>query len=134
MKINVSIQKKNQNHRVAFVTRVNFVCVQMRHAICGVRKRKIHNYPAQLLDATQSSLHPSNEWAEFWPELMKFPVDMLNHTHHLPTKNNYCLCRKNGPLQISHSPDHTSQTIALRTGVKNKLQLFFERVEKPVHF
>ena len=36
---NKCFNPRNQIHRVAFVTRVNSICVQMRHAIRGVHAR-----------------------------------------------------------------------------------------------
>ena len=36
---NKCFNPRNQIHRAEFVTRVNSVCVQMRHAICGVYAR-----------------------------------------------------------------------------------------------
>ena len=36
---NKCFNPRNQNHRVAFVTRLNFVCLQMRYAIRGVHTR-----------------------------------------------------------------------------------------------
>ena len=43
---NKCFNPRNQIHRLEFVTRVNSVCVQMRHAIRGVYAREIRNYPA----------------------------------------------------------------------------------------
>ena len=37
-------QPQNQNHCVAFVTRVNSVCVQTRHEIRGVHAHRVRNY------------------------------------------------------------------------------------------
>ena len=43
---NKCFNPRNQIHCMAFIKHVNSVCVQMRHAICGVHARSIRNYPA----------------------------------------------------------------------------------------
>ena len=70
---------RNQNHRVAFVTCVNLVCVQMRHAIRSVQCVKYATTPRDCW--TRYPSRSSNGWVEFWPEPMEFLVDMLNHAH-----------------------------------------------------
>ena len=61
---NKCFKPRNQNHRVAFITRIRYATTQR---ICWTR------YPSQS----------SNGWSEFWAEPMKFLVDMLNHSHWL---------------------------------------------------
>ena len=45
---NKCFNPRNQIHRVAFVKRVNSICVQVRHAIRGVHARQIRNYTGDL--------------------------------------------------------------------------------------
>ena len=47
---NKCFNPRNQIHHVEFVTRINSVCVQMRHAIRGVHARYIRNYPAYIAE------------------------------------------------------------------------------------
>ena len=69
---------RNQIHRMAFITRINSVCVQMRHAIRGVKYATTPRYCW-----TRYPPRCINGWAEFWSEPMKILVDKLNHAHWL---------------------------------------------------
>ena len=77
-KINVSIQETK-------IMRVNFICVQMRHAIPVFMRVNYATTPRNTWMRYPSWF--SNGWAEFWPEPMKFLVDMLNHAHWLRISN-----------------------------------------------
>ena len=66
---------RNQIHGVAFVTRVNSVCVQMRYAVFTCVK-----YATTPRNCwTRYPPRYSNGWAEFWSKPMKLLDDKLNH-------------------------------------------------------
>ena len=75
---NKCFNPRNQNHRVVFVTRVNFVCVQMRHTIRGLQ----FALNTQLLRViTERAIYQGvvMDGQSFGQNQMKFHVDMLNH-------------------------------------------------------
>ena len=78
---NKCFNPRNQIHRVAFITCVNSVCVQMRHAYAVFRHVKYATPPRNCW--TRYPPRYSNGWAEFSSEPMKLLVDKLNHAHWL---------------------------------------------------
>ena len=67
---NKCFNPRNQNHRMAFVTHMNFVCVHTCHVIRGLHAVKYATTSRNCW--TRYPSWCSNGWAEFWPDQWNF--------------------------------------------------------------
>ena len=122
---------RNQNHCMAFIRSIKFHCVQyVRHVMFSMLFRHLPQIISK--QAIHYSL-VSNEWVLFWPELMKFLVVMLNHTHWLRVPNHASECLVCSVIfETDHTLSRWSRDWLLPLTVRPLSSQFWTKVSGPL--